>query len=108
MTCIHQEKPEKQLSMVMPLFEHWTINEGEQRALLVTEADPPDQQQERLQLLLSIHAWLRTLFPYNRDLAYVWVTTKNADFGCRPLDIMVQDLEGLKRIEQHLRNVTDR
>ena len=33
---------------------------------------------------------------------------ENADFGCRPLDVMVQGLEGLKRIEQHLRNVTDR
>lgn len=108
MTCIHQEKPGKQLSMVMQLFEHWAISEDEQRALLGPETDPPDQQQERLQLLLSIHAWLRTLFPYNRDLVYSWVIMENTDFGCRPLDIMVQGLEGLKRIEQHLRNVTDR
>ena len=108
MTCIHQEKPEKQLSMVMQLFEHWAISEGEQRALMGAETDSSNQQQERLQLLLSIHAWLRTLFPYNRDLVYAWVTMENADFGCRPLDIMVQGLEGLRRIEQYLRNVTDR
>ena len=108
MTCIHQEKPEKQLSMVMRLFEHWAISEDKQRTLLGPETDPPDKQQERLQLLLSIHAWLRTLSPYNRDLVYAWVTMENADFGCRPLDIMVQGLEGLRRIEQHLRNVTDR
>lgn len=70
MTCIHQEKTGKQLSMVMQLFEHWTISEDEQRALLGAETDSSNQQQERLQLLLSIHAWLRTLFPYNRDLVY--------------------------------------
>ncbi|MGD9687659.1 MAG: hypothetical protein AB7U43_11880 [Desulfobacter sp.] len=108
MTCIHQEKSGKQQSMVMQLFEHWAISEDEQRALLGAETDSSSQQQERIQLLLSAHAWLRTLFPYNRDLVYAWVTMENADFGCRPLDIMVQDLEGLKRIEQHLRNVTDR
>jgi len=99
---------EKQLSMVMQLFEHWAISEDERRALLGAETDSSNQQQERLQLLLSIHAWLRTLFPYNRDLVYAWVTMENADFGCRPLDIMVQGLEGLRRIEQYLRNVTDR
>ncbi|MGE3550339.1 MAG: antitoxin Xre/MbcA/ParS toxin-binding domain-containing protein [Geobacter sp.] len=108
MTCIHQEKPGKQLSMVMQLFEHWAISEDEQRALLGAETDSSNQQQERIQLLLSTHAWLRTLFPYNRDLVYAWVTTENADFGCRPLDIMVQGLEGLRRIEQYLWNVTDR
>jgi len=108
LTCIHQEKSGKQQSVVMQLFEHWAISEDEQRALLGPETDPPDQQQERLQLLLSIHAWLRTLFPYNRDLVYAWVTIDSADFGCRPLDIMVRGLEGLKRIEKHLRNVTDR
>ena len=88
-------------------FGHWAISEEEQHALLGPETDPEDQLRERLHLLLRIHSSLRTLFPYNRDLVYTWVTTNNTDFGCRPLDIMMQGLEGLKRIEQHLRNATD-
>ena len=98
---------EQQQAMVLRLFEHWAISEDEQRALLGAETDSSNQQQERLQLLLSIHAWLRTLFPYNRDLVYAWVTMENTDFGCRPIDIMMQGLEGIKRIEQHLQNATD-
>lgn len=88
--------------MPMKLFDHWHLSTEEQldaiglspnnQAVLTKyrRGEPLTSSRdtrERACHLLAIHENLRLLFPYNRDLAYVWLKTRNKAFeGLTPIE----------------------
>lgn len=104
--------------MIMRLFVLWQISEEEQCLLLGCKSEEssilrgyrggepfPDSSEllQRASHLLSIHRSLRTIFPHQRDLAYRWISQRNRHFGGqRPLDLMLENMEGLLSIRRYL------
>jgi hypothetical protein len=90
--------------MIMQLFDHWKLSTDEQASMLgVAETNraalgryrkgealgASRDQKDRVGHLLGIHKNLRLLFPQNRDLVYVWMTTRNKAFeNLRPVDVI--------------------
>ena len=73
--------------MIDKLFEHWQLDGAQCNALTKLREDQPD-------LLLEMHARLRVLFPYDRDLAYGWVNSRNRAFDEQtPLQMLVDGRE---------------
>jgi Protein of unknown function (DUF2384) len=68
-------------------------------APLADNRDLPD----RAGHLLGIHKSLRLLFPYDRDLAYRWMTQPNGRLAARPVDVIIaQAFEGLLALRRYL------
>lgn len=90
--------------MLMKLFDHWKLSTEEQldalgfsvtnRAVLARyrRGEPISGSRDTLERaghLLAIHKNLRLLFPLDRDLAYVWVKTRNRAFDNRsPIEVI--------------------
>lgn len=107
--------------MLTKLLEHWRLPIKVQCALLGLDvrskgriyryrrgrpiSDHRDQL-DRAALLLSIHKLLRTLFPQNQDLAYLWMSTTNRAFnGHAPVAIVqAYGIVGLQLVLRHLRS----
>lgn len=104
--------------MVMRLLEHWELPAEDQCLLLglssqartslgrYRKGEPLADNMDllgRVGHLLAIHKSLRIIFPYDRDLAYRWVTQPNRHFdGRRPVDIMRAGYEGLLAVRRYL------
>ncbi len=109
--------------MVTRLFEHWGVSEEDQLRLLgyspksirllrrYQSGHPLVYRKEviaRVGLFLSIHKSLRIIFPHNRDLVYDWPSHKNAKFeGKAPLDVMINDISGLKSVAVYLQHQSE-
>jgi hypothetical protein len=105
-------------AMVTKLLEHWKLGTAEQAALLglstasrstlarYREGEPLADSRDLLDRaghLLGIHKSLRILFPYDRDLAYRWMTQFNQRLGGRPVDIIIErGFEGLLAVRRYL------
>lgn len=86
--------------MIDKLFEHWQLDDAQCNALRKLRHDQSD-------LLLEIHARLRLLFPYDRDLAYGWVNLRNRAFGERtPLQVLIEGRES--EVISYLRDASQR
>ena len=104
--------------MVTKLLEHWRLTAAEQSALLglstasrstlarYREGEPLADSRDLLDRaghLLGIHKSLRILFPYDRELAYGWMTQFNRRLGMRPVDLIVErGFEGLLALRRYL------
>lgn len=104
--------------MVTQLLEHWKLSATEQSALLglstgsrstlarYREGEPLADSRDLLDRaghLLGIHKSLRILFPYDRELAYGWMTQFNRRLGARPVDLIVErGFEGLLAVRRYL------
>jgi hypothetical protein len=90
-------------TLLTRLFERWRIS-GEDGAILRGDAEAEDERMIRAEHLLAIHTALRTLFPQNRELAYRWMTTRNAAFEHRtPVEVVRQTgLDGLVAVRRYL------
>ena len=113
-----KDSRESLAKMLSKLFDHWGISSVEQCALLGLAASsrmtlsryrkgaPLDNTTDllgRAGHLLGIHKSLRIMFPYNRELAYRWVTAPNLRFaGKTPLEIMCNGYEGLLSVRRYL------
>ncbi|MEI6205368.1 MAG: MbcA/ParS/Xre antitoxin family protein [Desulfuromonadales bacterium] len=113
-----RESRESLAKMVSKLFDYWGISSADQCALLglaptsrmtlnrYRKGSPFDNSTDllgRAGHLLGIHKSLRIMFPYNRDLAYRWVTAPNLRFsGKTPLEIMSNGYEGLLAVRRYL------
>ena len=91
-------------TMLMQLFEHWSISTEDQLDMLGLARDnraalaryrkgvpmsTSRDASERAGHLLAIHKNLRLLFPHNRELAYRWMSTRNKAFeGRTPVDVV--------------------
>lgn len=105
-------------AMVSRLLEHWQLTTVEQSALLglstgsrstlarYREGEPLADSRDLLDRaghLLGIHKSLRILFPYDRDLAYSWMTQFNRRLGARPVDLVAErGFEGLLAVRRYL------
>jgi hypothetical protein len=105
-------------AMVTKLLEHWQLGAAEQAAVLglstasrstlarYREGEPLADSRDLLDRaghLLGIHKSLRILFPYDRDLAYGWMTQFNRRLGARPVDLVIQHgFEGLLAVRRYL------
>jgi hypothetical protein len=104
--------------MVTRLLDLWQLGAAEQTALLGLSsasrstlaryrggeplADNRDLL-DRVGHLLGIHKSLRILFPYDRELAYRWMTAHNQRLGARPVDLVIEHgFEGLLAIRRYL------
>ncbi len=90
--------------MLMKLFDHWQLSTEERldalglsttnRAVLgrYRRGEPIAASRDTLERaghLLGIHKNLRLLFPHNRELAYVWMKTRNQAFQNRePIEVI--------------------
>ena len=109
-----------QTEMVMKLFELWKLTYKQQAIALGlspnTESSIHNYKfgkqhlpqlrdiQDRIRLLLMIHKYLRRAYPYNKELAYRWITTRNIDFNnFSPFEIISRDgYMGLVKINNYL------
>jgi hypothetical protein len=105
-------------AMVTKLLDHWNLTAVEQSALLglsttsrstlarYREGEPLADSRDLLDRaghLLGIHKSLRILFPYDRDLAYGWMTQFNRRLGARPVDLISErGFEGLLAVRRYL------
>lgn len=102
--------------MLKTLFDHWDLNNQDRANLLgVPEFDgdiPLEDDEETLAgagILLRIHKSLRTIFPQNIDLAYLWVTSPSRQFhGNTPLSLMRQGKTGLQFVRHYLEQECER
>ena len=104
--------------MLVQLLDRWDLSTAEQSSLLGLSAasrstlsryragEPLADSRDLLDRaghLLGIHKSLRILFPHDRDLAYRWMSTPNARFGARPVDVVVaHGFEGLLAVRRYL------
>lgn len=104
--------------MVTRLLDLWKLGASEQAAVLglstgsrstlarYRDGEPLADSRDLLDRaghLLGIHKSLRILFPYDRELAYGWMTAFNQRFGARPVDLVVEHgFEGLLTIRRYL------
>lgn len=95
--------------MLIALFDHWKLSSIQQLSLLGLSKDnraalskyrngqPLANDRDKLEragILLGIHKSLRLLFPYNRDMAYGWMSQPNKAFnGQSPVQVI--DREGM-------------
>ncbi len=105
-------------AMVTKLLDHWNLTAVEQSTLLglsttsrstlarYREGEPLADSRDLLDRaghLLGIHKSLRILFPYDRDLAYGWMTQFNRRLGARPVDLIAErGFEGLLAVRRYL------
>lgn len=89
---------ENKAKMVAQLLKHWQAGEVAEQAWLSNYCGA------RYDQLLEIHACLRTLFPYDREFVYSWVTAKNKSFdGRTPLEVMLIEPNGITQTLHYLR-----
>lgn len=108
-----------QTQMIMKLFQLWNLTTKQQAIALGlspntgTSIDNYKKGkflplyrdiQDRIGHLLAIHKNLRQIYPYNKELAYQWITTPNADFDNQsPFDVIaVEGYMGLVSIRTYL------
>ena len=114
--------PESRLratKMVMALFDHWQLSSSDQLMLLGLSENSKSSlnryrrggaianrrnTQDHVDILLGIHARLRTLFPDNQDCVYSWMSTPNKSFdGLTPVEVIRQHgSTGLGRLVDYL------
>jgi hypothetical protein len=110
----------QQTQLIMKLFEHWKLTFKQQAILLGTSPNTETSiynyknnksylstsrdTQDRVSYLLAIHKYLRRAYPFNKELAYAWINTKNADFNyLSPLEVIANEgFMGLVRIKMYL------
>ena len=94
---------ENKARMVTQLLKYWQAGEVAEKAWL------SDYCGLRFDLLLEIHDCLRTLFPYDREIVYGWVNAKNKSFdGTLPLDVMLNEPDGIAQVVHYLRGAMQR
>ena len=106
-TAIDTDTKESRQTMakaVMNLFSHWGLSSDDQLAMLGLDTssrstlsryrhDHPLAQnrdlKERVGHLLSIHKSLRIIFPYNKEIAYGWMSLRNKQLhGMSPVEVI--------------------
>jgi len=117
------DDPEERKDLIQSIFKilnNWKVDPDLQVLLVGLSADTksreltkikngkafPDDNDFMLRALeiLSISKALQLAFPGNSTLADLWVTTSTYTFGDRaPVEVMLDGLEGLKEVKQHLR-----
>lgn len=118
-----QQVPEnvrsKLAKIVTTLFSRWNLTNEEQlnllglgrtsRGVLVkyrAGSPLPDRRDllDRVALLLTIHRYLRDLYPRNEEICYGWMKMRNESFDSdTPLKtVMLEGVFGLHRIVWHL------
>lgn len=115
------EKEQKQRTqMLMRLFEHWKLTYKQQA--LALGLSPHTQTsiynykmgkqalplyrdiQDRVGHLFAIHKYLRRAYPFNKELAYLWVTKPNLDFNHQsPFEVICKEgYLGLVKVRNYL------
>jgi len=117
------DDPEERKDLIQSIFKilnNWKVDPDLQVLLVGLSADTksreltkikngkafPDDNDFMLRALeiISISKALQLAFPGNSTLADLWVTTSTYTFGDRaPVEVMLDGLEGLKEVKQHLR-----
>lgn len=110
----------QQTQMIMQLFKHWQLTAKQQAIALglssKTETSIYNYKngtnslplyrdlQDRLGHYLAIHKCLRRAYSFNKELAYRWILTPNADFDFRtPFDVIQKEgYMGLVKIRNYL------
>lgn len=105
--------------MLMQLFEHWQLETVEQLDSLGLSTNnrgaltryrngaPLSKNRDlldRADHLFGIHKSLRLLFPYDRNLAYAWMKTRNKAFdNLSPIEVIcLHGFAGLLKVRTYL------
>lgn len=103
--------------MTLKLFQLWGLSDDDQCLVLRVDSDTLERYRagapldddldslERVGWLMSIHAGLRTIYPYNRGLVYSWISAPNKGLtdGKSPLEIIADpNRDGLREIEHYI------
>ncbi|WP_330926637.1 hypothetical protein [Candidatus Sororendozoicomonas aggregata] len=106
-TTANQERVMDTDKAISRLFDKWGLAQ-EQRSMLLPQGEA--NTVECAEYLLSIHAYLRLLYPRNEELLYGWIIMREVAFDNQiPLEIMIRDgVEGIREVLRHLKNQTQR
>jgi hypothetical protein len=117
---LSRKERQQQTQLIMKLFELWKLTTKQQAILIGTSPNTETgiynyknnknylpinrDTQDRIRLLLTIHQHLRKAYPFNKELAYQWMTTRNMDFAhLSPVDVIAEEgIMGLVRIKRYL------
>jgi hypothetical protein len=117
---LSETERQQQTDMIMKLFDLWGLTYKQQAIALGLSPNTETSiyrykngkqylplfrdMQDRVGHLLAIHKYLRRAYPFNKELAYRWVTTPNADFSNQPpFDAISQDgYMGLIKVRNYL------
>ncbi len=105
--------------MLLTLFKHWKLSSEDRLGVLGCSKEFYEQLArfpeevalfdngdlfERADLLLVINKSLHRLFPQNRNLAYLWMTTPNQFFnGFTPISVVQErGIKGLYAVRDYL------
>jgi hypothetical protein len=97
------EIPEEQQALLLGLPE---VNSDKLAELMAGKSIPVENEFEsRVSYLINIHHRLKQRFPRNIEDAYQWVSQANSTecmHGQRPLDTMLESLDGLEKVSNYL------
>lgn len=109
---VEYDKLKTVIVAVIKLCENWQLTNEEKLAIVGFDLENAplqlsSEQEQRLSLLLNIHACLRYFFS-NPDNIYGYMTMVNHDrpyCGQRPVDLACANFEGLKMVNDALRQL---
>jgi hypothetical protein len=97
--------------LLWPALADWGLAPDEEARLLAISPEqlkdlkqgaqtlPSGEPLERAACLVDLHIALWRLFPENPDLRSTWIKRRNKVFAdSKPLDVMLEGLEGLKHV----------
>lgn len=119
-TTLTETQRKQQTQLIMKLFELWRLSNKQQAIALGLSPNTATSIhrykigkqylplfrdiQDRIENLLIIHQLLRRIYQFNKELAYQWITTPNADFNyLSPLETIYNEgYLGLSKIRTYL------
>lgn len=111
---------QKITTLLLDIMRSWSISEKVQLAILGNPKDIKERHlasfsqgektfefdenmRERTKIIIGINASLDTSYPHNNNYHSIWLKTKMKKFkGKSPLELMVLDLGGLRRVWYYL------
>jgi hypothetical protein len=117
---LNQEDYKNITKLLLDIMRTWAISEKVQLAILGNPKDIKERHLstfsqgkkvfdfddgllERAKIIMGINASLDTSYPHNNNYHSIWLKTKMKKFkGKSPLELMVQDLGGMRRVWYYL------
>ena len=115
---------EELAALVLEVLDDWGVSAADQIRLLALppatrpralarhrkgQALPEDPAvTARIHAILRIDRALAGMFPHNQSLSRYWITTPSHRYGDRtPLDVMLEDADGLEIVARHAEGTTE-
>lgn len=108
---LRTENFERLTELIAALFIKWELSADEKRQVLSGIFEDSNSRMTlsakdipRVEFLLTIHGYLRLLFPQNPDMRYAWIKRPNRFFdGRSPLTVIIDEgIVGMEAVARYL------